>query len=278
MCLIIHRRSLYTLKPETCAEPDDLPQTPSKYRGQEEGKYFKGVDQQHAKEKSYIGRTGVDKSPFPDLVEQRRFSRHIMQGYNKPKRRPVPGYGMPKVCVLKEPIKDTSDVVDLVVRPPSSYNVMPKRQKPTKCARDAGASCEFCDVLGPLSCSECIESTNRRIANDVQTAAFPSIDCTAASLVAPTLSQIMLRSNKRSMTTGARRKQVRLNRFDSIIEPAMSATAPAFTSLPAIGAENTHRSQRTMDAKTSKQTSAVAPSKQVTSYDNKLPLIGGGGH
>ena len=268
---------MYTLKPETCAEPDELPQTPSKYRSQEEGKFFKGVDQQHAREKSYIVRTGVDKSPFPGLVEQRRFSHHIMQGYNKPKRRQAQGYGTPQLCVLREPVKDTNDVVDMVVRPPSSYNVMPKRQKPTKCRRDTGASCEFCDVLGPLSCSECIESTNRRIANDVQTAAFPAIDCTAASLVAPNLSQIMMKSSyKRSTNTaGARKKkkQVRLTRFDSIIEPAISSQA--VTSLPQI--EDKRNQQPQTERKLSrKQTSTAPASKPLTSHDETLPRIGGG--
>ena len=222
------RRSLYTLKPETCAEPDELPQEPSKYRQEEEGQFFKGVDYQHAREKSYIRRTShAAQSPITALLEQRRFSQHIMQGYNKPKRRQVPGYGAPRQHLLHEPVRDTSDVVDMIVRPPSSYNVMPKRQRPVKCDRPTAVSCEFCDVLGPLSCHECIESTNRRIAHDVEHAAFPDVDCTASSLVAPILAQLVERE-------GGKRR-VQHGRVDTIIEPALRKTKTSLA-LPPIDA------------------------------------------
>ena len=161
------------------------------------------------------------------LLEQRRFSQHIMQGYNKPKRRGAPGYGAPLECSLHQPVNDTTDVVDLVVRPPSSYNVMPKRQKPVKCERPSVVSCEFCDVLGPLSCHECIESTNRRIAHDVEHAAFPDVACTASSLVAPVLAQLMVRQEY----VGSK-KRVQHGRVDTIIEPALSK--PTTLPLPPI--------------------------------------------
>lgn len=172
------------------------------------------------------------RSPIPGMLEQRRFSEHIMQGYNKPKRREVPGYGAPRTCVLQAPVKDTSDVVDLVVRPPSRYNIMPKRQKAVRCDRPGMVSCEFCDVLGPLSCHECIESTNRRIAHEVEHAAFPDMDCTASSLVAPTLAQLMVKSTPR----GARNRRgvqqpPRHARVSTIIEPALGATTAGKASL-----------------------------------------------
>lgn len=68
---------------------------------------------------------------------------------------------------------------------------MPKRQNPEKCDRPNAIACQFCDVLGPAACGMCIEATNRRISLEVEEAAFPAIDCSATSLVAPSLSKTM---------------------------------------------------------------------------------------
>ncbi|XP_071816122.1 uncharacterized protein [Apostichopus japonicus] len=53
----------------------------------------------------------------------------------------------------------------------------------------------YCEVLGKRTCAGCIEETNKKMAAKYQNDAFPSIQTTAASLVAPRLSKALTKRN-----------------------------------------------------------------------------------
>lgn len=60
------------------------------------------------------------------------------------------------------------------------------------------SSKHYCDVLGPASCSVCIEAANRRIAGEVQRESFPQLDSSVIALVAPRLARTVNQSNRTS--------------------------------------------------------------------------------
>ena len=64
---------------------------------------------------------------------------------------------------------------------------------------------QFCDVLGPETCTACIEFANRRVAGEVQKQDFPELDCTVTTLVAPMLSKCMLGADGEKLGGGSRR-------------------------------------------------------------------------
>lgn len=53
----------------------------------------------------------------------------------------------------------------------------------------------YCEVLGQRTCADCIEETNKKMAAKYQNDAFPSIQTTAASLVAPKLSRALTKKS-----------------------------------------------------------------------------------
>ena len=191
-------RTFYAMRKETVAEEGELPIEPSTSREQAEGHLFGGVDYFHMKEKSYIRKTTERlKYPLSDRTDKKRFSKHIIQEYKKPlKEVKPPGYGTPRRVSLVQRYNTITDIVNSLIKPNNGFNVMPKRQKAEKCDRENEMACQFCDVLGPVSCSMCIEATNRRIAHEVEEAAFPQIECTASNLVAPNLSMTMSKGDK----------------------------------------------------------------------------------
>lgn len=208
---------------------------PSSHREPAEGHLFGGVDFYHMREKSYIKRISQSlRSPYPGKSEQKRFSQHIMQEYKRPlKEVKSNGYGAPKRVVLNQTYNDVNDVVEAFLKPNNGYNVMPKRQNPEKCSRPNQLACEFCDVLGPGACAMCIEATNRRIAHDVEEAAFPTLDCSATSLVAPRLSDVMSHYSKKSVSkiqthkkTDLRKDVTTRNKTSFALPPIVSQRAP----------------------------------------------------
>ena len=52
----------------------------------------------------------------------------------------------------------------------------------------------FCEILGPATCLKCIETINRKTAQQLQASSFPELSCSATSLVGPTLAELLTNS------------------------------------------------------------------------------------
>lgn len=116
------------------------------------------------------------------------FSKAIMQHFYKaPAPKSHPGYGMPR--------PETSEnnpfrlMMNDLNREPSIVHInnFPTMEDPIRCKGDN----EFCEILGPSSCSNCIENTNRSIADELQRVWFPKIEISRKRLVKPKLSKVM---------------------------------------------------------------------------------------
>lgn len=68
----------------------------------------------------------------------------------------------------------------------------------------------YCEVLGRRTCADCIEHMNKEMAAKYQNDAFPSIQTTAASLVAPKLSKALTKS-QRDKTRDLRSRQLSIS-------------------------------------------------------------------
>ncbi|XP_038053884.1 uncharacterized protein LOC119726306 [Patiria miniata] len=88
----------------------------------------------------------------------------------------------------------------------------------------------YCEVLGRRTCSQCVEEANRQMAAEYQQEAFPGLEVTAASLVAPKLSKTMMssRDGPRKQVT-APESQISLNPFDTATTPPPYRISSAFT-------------------------------------------------
>ena len=97
------------------------------------------------------------------------------------------GYGMPRPDTRES--NQFKVLMDGLTREPSLVRLdnYPDLQTPINCDRTS----EFCEILGPSSCSECIENTNRRIGNELQHMLFPTIDMSTEKLILPKLAQVM---------------------------------------------------------------------------------------
>ena len=155
------------------------------------------ADQQRLAEIRYIE---DNRRPLGTAGNTKRFTLQIMQRYNKahPNEKKS-SYGAPAGNYSMAAEKSTlTQLVDTVVRPPSAVQILHNRPRFTHC-QSKQSSKNFCNVLGPVSCKCCIEETNRRVAREVEYAAFPPcFDCSATSLVAPKLSQVLVRKTRTS--------------------------------------------------------------------------------
>ncbi|CAG2223377.1 unnamed protein product [Mytilus edulis] len=117
-----------------------------------------------------------------------KFENAIMRHFYKaPAPKAHPGYGMPRPETREaNPFKLM--MADLQ-RDPSivKVNSYPSLSNPKKCQ----IGNDFCEVLGPASCSTCIETTNRYIADELQRIMFPKIDMNRVRLVKPKLARVM---------------------------------------------------------------------------------------
>ena len=127
-----------------------------------------------------------------------RFTLHIMRRYNKPVRDTRnPSYGAPAPSVPGPQKSMVSQLVEGVVRPPSSIHLVHSCVRPMHFQQPISSS--FCEVLGPTSCKACIEGTNRYTAHRVENLVFPTLPSLhpGTALVVPKLTHIMARDNRR---------------------------------------------------------------------------------
>lgn len=119
---------------------------------------------------------------------QTKFEGAIMKHFFKaPAPKAHPGYGMPRPETREEnPFKL---MINDLQRDPSivKVNKYPALSNPKRCQNTT----DFCEVLGPSTCSTCIEQTNRHIADELQRIMFPKIDMNRTRLVKPKLSRVM---------------------------------------------------------------------------------------
>ncbi|XP_033647769.1 uncharacterized protein LOC117307199 [Asterias rubens] len=96
--------------------------------------------------------------------------------------------------------------------------------------QDSDSNLHYCEVLGQRTCYRCVEEANRQMAAEYQQEAFPSLEVTAASLVAPKLSKTLMltRDVPRKVAT-APQSQISMNPFDTASTPPPYRISSAFT-------------------------------------------------
>ena len=97
------------------------------------------------------------------------------------------GYGMPRPDTRET--NQFKAIMKGLNREPSLIRLdnYPDLQMPVSCGRTS----EFCEILGPGSCSICIENTNRHIGTELQHMLFPTIDMSMEKLIMPKLAQVL---------------------------------------------------------------------------------------
>ena len=97
------------------------------------------------------------------------------------------GYGMPRPDTRET--NQFKAIMEGLQREPSLVRIanFPDLQTPVGCDRTS----EFCEILGPSSCSNCIENTNRHIGTELQHMLFPTIDMSTEKLIVPKLAQVL---------------------------------------------------------------------------------------
>ncbi|XP_013395573.1 uncharacterized protein LOC106177904 isoform X2 [Lingula anatina] len=137
-------------------------------------------------------------------ASKHRLPHQLIQKLKRPAQAELVPYGVPNYTARWKDrvVTPTQETIDEFIgkRTPSFVQTHPRNYEPTRCGgarnRNATFSQAFCDVLGPSSCSYCIEKTNRALARKVQNYAFPPVDATPRSLVAPNLGHILAESYK----------------------------------------------------------------------------------
>lgn len=138
------------------------------------------------REREYINRCHLTDGT------QNTFNRAVLQHfYRAPVPRSHPGYGMPRPetteeCPFRLLIKDLErDPSILSISHYPSLTVLPS------CSKTHG----LCEILGPGTCSDCIEGSNRFIGGELQRILFPEIEMTMTKLVKPKLAKVMCEGN-----------------------------------------------------------------------------------
>lgn len=154
----------------------------------------KSLDIRNIREKSYIRKSSVYTNY--DQFERKQFGNQIIQHYKKPISDSKP----PSYCSPRDPIVSglinnknggpdqlVDSAVQTLVNPQNEHRINTRRKRPKRCRNPDIVSCQWCDVLGPQSCSMCIEATNRHIAHDVESKNLPDVDQSILTLLAPNL-------------------------------------------------------------------------------------------
>ncbi|XP_052253054.1 uncharacterized protein LOC127859596 [Dreissena polymorpha] len=197
----IDKRSLYAVRRENIAsrEMDFVSARP----GERYGPPVTNIE--HLVEKNYIIDSRLKNATpekFPKVI-MRRF--HRVSDHDD-----GISYGMPR-----PPSRTVFQrVIDGIKREPSIVNIQkfPSLHEPVLC----GSRDEFCEILGPSACRQCIENTIRAIGEQLQDMLFPMIDITTPKLIAPKLAHLL--------KTG-HRYQVRKRRLQELgIEDAWTPT------------------------------------------------------
>ena len=171
-------RTLYSIKRENIASRElgfrDRPLSHNQSRAQN--------NIEHQVEKNYILNSRLTNAT-PEI-----FPRVIMKHFfriSAPNQ--TLGYGMPRPDTRET--NQFKAIMKGLNREPSLIRLdnYPDLQAPVSCGRTS----EFCEILGPGSCSICIENTNRHIGTELQHMLFPTIDMSMEKLIMPKLAQVL---------------------------------------------------------------------------------------
>ncbi|XP_055955138.1 uncharacterized protein LOC130010924 [Patella vulgata] len=146
-------------------------------------KRFLPTNVEQRKEKEYIQRHLREGQPA-------NLTNMIIKHYFQAPKVPFLGYGMPRPGTSAESVKNCQ------VRGKAPGIVVVSNHKSLSsyahhCQHHLGTNGEYCDILGPGSCSACIEETNRYIGDEIQRRLFPRIFMSQNCLVVPKLSRTM---------------------------------------------------------------------------------------
>ncbi|KAL4232483.1 hypothetical protein ACF0H5_007175 [Mactra antiquata] len=154
---------------------------------------------EHLIEKNYIINSNLSNAT-PE-----KFPKVILNRFHRVSGNPgAMAYGMPR-----PPTRDKfQEVVEGIKREPSIVQIakFPSLQEPVHCSTFD----EFCEILGPSACQNCIENTNRHIGEQLQDMVFPTIDITTKKLIAPILNKLLVDGHKRQV----RRRRLRELGYD----------------------------------------------------------------
>lgn len=193
--VVLHFRTLYSIKRENIA---------SRELGFLNRPSVKGLQSraqnniEHQIEKNYILNSRLANAT-PEI-----FPRVIMKHFFRISApRKTLGYGMPRPGTREN--NQFKRIMEGLHREPSLVRLdnYPDLQMPIGCDRTS----EFCEILGPSSCSTCIENTNRHIGNELQDMLFPTIDMSVNKLIVPKLGKVLREGH---------RHQVRLRRMHEL--------------------------------------------------------------
>ncbi len=189
---------------------------------------------EYRRERTYIhqSRSGAKSA---DQSDSQRFWSQTIKQYNRPidSLEDIP-YRSPRIYPREDDemvknaafMKPKEPEVESITKVPSSLKSLPRKLKEVECKSRGTFSHQFCDVLGPAACNVCIEFANRKIAGEVQKAAFPDLDCTVTTLVAPKLAKFM-QMGERAMKTKQKRRFKALK--GSILKlPSLGKDRPKF--------------------------------------------------
>ena len=154
---------------------------------------------EHLVEKNYIINSRLSHATpekFPNVIMS-RFNR--VSDHDE-----AVSYGMPRPPTRSYFQK----VMDNIKREPSCVNIkqFPSLHEPISCSN----SDEFCEILGPSSCQDCIENTNRAIGEQLQEMVFPTIDISTSKLIAPKMAKLLRKGHRQQV----RRRRLRELGFD----------------------------------------------------------------
>ncbi|XP_046325490.2 uncharacterized protein LOC124110288 [Haliotis rufescens] len=147
-------------------------------------KYTSEVDVDTKREREYIIRCNLprySRGPFNKMI--------LQTFYKAPKSKPI-GYGMPRPFTREASVQPNA--ISSINSKTQSYITINRHRslcQPHPCSNHDVHDQQYCDILGPGTCSRCIESTNRHIAEVIQKKMFPTIEVSNNCLVVPKLSR-----------------------------------------------------------------------------------------
>ena len=146
-----------------------------------------------AREKLYIRESseGNKSRSTPTHRENKRLTQYVIKEYKEPLNLSNTTYATPRLASRDQPRGSISEVVDLFVKEHSGYKVKCKRQRIKRCKQQNVQACQFCDVLGPVTCAMCIERTDRHFAQRAEEKTLPAMEMSVSNLVASGLSKAM---------------------------------------------------------------------------------------
>ncbi|XP_067676308.1 uncharacterized protein [Haliotis asinina] len=146
--------------------------------------YSSEADVDTKREREYILRCNLPRNP------RGPFNKMILQTFYKAPKSKAIGYGMPRPFTRETSMHQNA--VSSINSKTQSYITINRHRslcQPKPCSSHDVHDQQYCDILGPGTCSRCIESTNRHIAKVIQKKLFPTIEVSSRCLVVPKLSR-----------------------------------------------------------------------------------------